>query len=111
MKKWYLIAYDVREAKRLRKVHYFLRKQALALQKSVFLVEADGTSLEELLRGVRMRADHRVDDIRLYPVAHPDAIWAAGKKAATMSGLYAAAPIKQEQSRVKAFIKTLLGKE
>ncbi len=111
MKHWYLLAYDVRDPRRLRKVHYYLRKQALALQNSVFLVQVNRSELKTMLKEVRSRSDTQADDIRLYPVTHPNKLWAAGKQAQTMSGLYAGSP-KQARADVgvDGFFKTLFKK-
>ena len=92
MTHWSLIAYDIRDPKRLRRVHGYLRKRAQALQLSVFLIKANETELDAILAGVRARADNREDDIRLYAVADPAAIWSAGTQSAAVAGLYGAQP-------------------
>ena len=89
MKQWHLLAYDVRDEKRLRKVHYYLRKRAVPLQKSVFLLHCSAADLATTLQGVRERAHLREDDIRLYPVHTPAAIWAAGQQNSAVEDLYA----------------------
>lgn len=88
MKKWHILAYDIREEKRLRKVHYFLKKRGIALQKSIFLLHCSAEDLSLILQGVRERANIREDDIRLYPVSSPHSIWAAGKQQQALSDLY-----------------------
>ena len=110
MKRWYLIAYDIRDARRLQRVHYFLRKQATALQNSVFLVWEAASGLQTILNGVRQRADTRKDDIRLYPVTHPGAIWAAGKQSEAMSELYAARPKQARRRKTGGLFKRLFHK-
>jgi CRISPR-associated protein Cas2 len=87
---WYLIAYDVREPKRLRQVHYYLRKRALAVQKSVFILQTDPAGLTETLAGLSERVLERDDDLRLYAIPGPGALWAAGRQAANLGGLYGA---------------------
>jgi CRISPR-associated protein Cas2 len=111
MKHWYLIAYDVREPKRLRRVHGYLRKQALALQKSVFAIETDPRHLEEVLEKVRERADAREDDIRLYAIPGPSAMWAAGKQAGALVGLHSGEAEARKGSIVKRLFKGLFGRE
>jgi CRISPR-associated protein Cas2 len=81
LKHWYLIAYDVRDPKRLRKVHYTLRKQALAVQKSVFIIHTDLATLAQLEAQLRERVVEREDDLRLYAIPNPAALWAAGQQA------------------------------
>ena len=84
MKQWHLLAYDVRDKKRLRKVHYYLKKRAVPVQKSVFLLHCSASDLSETLQGVRERTSLREDDVRLYPVNSPHSIWAAGLETVTI---------------------------
>jgi len=105
---WYLLAYDVRNEKRLRRVHYFCKKHGIPLQRSVFLVKADTVDLDEVVDGVRARVDDKVDDVRLYPVTHPGAIWAAGRQSDRLRGLYGSAP-QQSQTGVGRFFRNLFG--
>jgi len=88
LKHWYLIAYDVRDPKRLRQVHYYLRKHALAVQKSVFIVHTDLAQLAVIQDGLRARVLERDDDLRLYAIPGPAALWAAGQQARRLAGLY-----------------------
>lgn len=88
MKKWYVLAYDIREPKRLKKLHYYLKKQALPLQRSIFIVHCDTHQLADILQQVRERAHLREDDIRLYPINSPQSIWAAGQQAEQLHSLY-----------------------
>ncbi len=77
-KHWYLLSYDISHEKRLKKFHYRLKKQALALQKSVFLVEANRDELQQIIKLVEQYTHTLEDDVRLYPISHPKAIWSAG---------------------------------
>ncbi|MCH9698999.1 MAG: CRISPR-associated endonuclease Cas2 [Gammaproteobacteria bacterium] len=106
MKQWYVITYDVREIKRLQKVHYFLKKRAIALQNSVFLLHANQKKLQIILAGIHERVNGRVDDVRLYPVIHPNAIWAAGLQINALQGLYAGTS-KTHQPNKQSLIKRL----
>jgi len=110
MKQWYVLAYDIRDPRRLQRVHYFLRKKALALQNSVFLVNENRAGLQEIVEGIRERADNNIDDIRLYPLTHPNVIWAAGKQADAMSGLYGGKQKQDRPAQQKGFFKTLMDK-
>jgi CRISPR-associated protein Cas2 len=92
MTQWSLIAYDIRDPKRLRRVHAYLRQRAQALQFSVFLLETEESALRTILDGVRQRADTRHDDIRLYAVTDPSAVWSAGTQQAALAGLYVPQP-------------------
>jgi CRISPR-associated protein Cas2 len=108
-KHWYLIAYDVREPKRLQRIHYHLRKHALAVQKSVFLLHADADGLAEVERGLRERADARDDDLRLYAVPGPAALWAAGQQGTRMAGLHGGDA--RPRGGVRDWFKGLFGRE
>jgi CRISPR-associated protein Cas2 len=109
MKIHYLIAYDIREPKRLNRVHYFISKKATALQRSVFLVKANQSDIKSITGGLLERADTQVDDIRLYPLQSVDKIWVAGKQAEKMSGLYPSFSKKQKPSLTSRFINRLFG--
>lgn len=111
MKQWHLLAYDVREEKRLRKLHYFLRKRALPLQRSVFLLHCTASELADTLQGVRERTHLREDDVRLYPVHSPQSIWAAGQQKAAVQALYVGGEAKpsSELALMDRLFKTLFG--
>ncbi len=96
-KRWFLLAYDIRDPRRLQRTHAFVRKRGIALQRSVFLIRADRESLAELEAGIRQRVHDRRDDVRLYPVPGPAALWAAGLQQAAIGGLFAAGPDRQPE--------------
>lgn len=110
MKNHYVIAYDIRDNRRLKRIHYYISKHAKALQKSVFLAESDGKSLEKLIAGLRRRANDHLDDIRVYPVMHLDRIWAAGRQADKVRGLFAAPTAAPKKSLAKRLIGSLFGR-
>jgi len=91
-KQWYLLAYDIRHPKRLRRTHAFVKKMGVALQKSVFLIRADQEGLVRLKKGIRQHVDNRNDDVRLYPITSPTALWSAGQQQFSVSNLYASGP-------------------
>jgi CRISPR-associated protein Cas2 len=111
MKHWSLIAYDIREPKRLRRVHAYLRKQAQAVQYSVFILESDDARLNTILAGLRERADQRDDDIRLYAIPDPGAVWIAGTQAEKVAGLYAPVPSHPPARGVGQWLKGLFGRQ
>lgn len=108
-KKWYLIAYDIREAKRLKRLHYRLRKKAIPLQNSIFMAKLSNEHLQVLSREIKKHINTAQDDVRIYPIYHPDTLWAAGHQVNALSGLYAGS---QTQKIVKktSLLKKLLGK-
>lgn len=75
---WYLLAYDIRDPKRLQRVHYYLRKRALAAQQSVFFLYVTDAELKRALDAVAARIDRHRDDVRAYPISHPADVWLAG---------------------------------
>ncbi len=107
-KKWYVIAYDIRNEKRLRRLHYYLKKEAVALQKSVFLLSADAQRKNKVTSEIKARVDNREDDVRIYPVLHPNTLWVAGVQGTSLSGLYGGSPGQASASPgVKGFFKQL----
>ena len=111
MKHWSLIAYDIREPKRLRRIHRTLRKQAMAVQQSVFIIETDERHLEALLGDLRAQANNRDDDIRLYAIPNPAALWTAGTQCDKGVGLYTAAPSRSAAHGVGRWLKGLFGRD
>jgi CRISPR-associated protein Cas2 len=67
----YLIAYDIRRPKRLRRVHTVAKRYGVAIQYSVFLARLTETRLECLIRELSSEIDGRFDDIRIYPIPTP----------------------------------------
>ena len=62
----WLIAYDIRQPARLRRVHKYLSNLGYALQYSLFVADLNQTELEQLKQEMRKRADADQDDVRLY---------------------------------------------
>lgn len=97
-KTWYLIAYDIRDPKRLSRTHYFIKKKGVGLQRSLFLINANSKELAEVIGGIQARVQDKDDDVRLYPVHKPGSIWAAGKQSEKFNHLYAPAQIDKSKS-------------
>ena len=108
-KKWYLLAYDIRNMKRLQRTHYFIKKKGSGLQRSVFLVRTGKADLAELINGIRERVNDREDDVRIYPVRHPGVLWAAGQQAEKINSLYAPTPEKKSTG-LRARIRQLFSR-
>jgi len=102
---WYIISYDIREPKRLLRLHYRLKKEAIALQKSVFLVKSH--RLSKVKEIVKQYTKSSEDDVRLYPITHPNAIWAAGRQADSLSNL-GIKPHKHTVKNTTSFLQRLL---
>ena len=77
-KGWYLIAYDIANPGRLSKVHRKLKNEGLAIQKSLFLVQETESRINKLLDSIASIMALCEDDLRAYPIMHPDKIWTNG---------------------------------
>ena len=64
----HIIAYDIASPKRLGRVHRYLKKIALPLQYSVFLVEMDAERRDKVLKHLRTLIHPKQDDVRVYPL-------------------------------------------
>jgi len=67
----WLIAYDIRDPKRLSRLHRFLRRRAVPVQYSVFALRASYGQIGMLARDIEARIDLRVDDVRIYRIPEP----------------------------------------
>ena len=64
----FLIAYDIREPRRLGRIHRFLRKEGLPVQYSVFTARLTERKLQRVMAGLERMFDPRVDDGRIDPL-------------------------------------------
>ncbi len=87
-RKWYLLAYDIKNPKRLSRLHYFIKKKAICLQRSVYLVQSSEDELDVMISKIRKIVHDKKDDVRLYPVSQPGAIWSAGQQSGSLAFLY-----------------------
>lgn len=78
--KCWLVAYDIREPRRLRKVHRLLKVEGGSVQYSAFGVSADDRQLQALLQRVAALIDARADDVRAYHVPARTPVWALGRQ-------------------------------
>lgn len=78
--KTWLVAYDIREPRRLRRVHRLLRKKGLAAQYSVFTVEADDVQIRVVLRALEAEINTREDDLRAYHLPASCPVWRLGRQ-------------------------------
>lgn len=76
---WYLIAYDIADPLRLQRLHRRLRREGVAMQLSVFLVQRSQSGIVALMDELETLIHHREDDLRAYPVHDPGQIWLRGK--------------------------------
>lgn len=79
-KKSWLVAYDIRDARRLRRVHRLLKAEGGSVQYSAFGVRADDRGLQGLMQRVQALIDERVDDVRAYHVPVRSQIYMLGRQ-------------------------------
>ncbi len=68
IRKFYLLAYDIADPKRLVRVHRRVRQWGVPLQYSVFVVYTSSVGLGVLLVQLEAIIDRKRDDIRIYPL-------------------------------------------
>jgi CRISPR-associated protein Cas2 len=64
----WMIAYDIRCPRRLRRVHAFLKAEAVWVQYSVFVTSANAQQLGVIRARLDDFIDRKVDDVRIYRV-------------------------------------------
>ena len=64
----FIIAYDIRDDKRLRKMAKLLENEALRVQFSVFYIKCDKKKLFEIIDKIKKIIDEEEDDVRIYKI-------------------------------------------
>ena len=64
-----LLCYDIRDPKRLQRVHKCVKKVGLPLQYSVFYLEMSNANMTQLLNLLSSIIDPSKDDIRVYAIS------------------------------------------
>lgn len=77
-KKTWLVCYDIREPRRLRRVHRQLRKQGATVQYSAFSVYASDNEMTGVLEGLQQLIDPQRDDLRAYHLPERCPVWMLG---------------------------------
>ncbi len=75
---WYLVAYDIADPRRLRKVHHRMKKSGIAAQKSVFFVNGNENQVNDILDKIAAVMNIEEDDLRAYPITKPGEVWTNG---------------------------------
>lgn len=76
----YVIAYDVSDPKRLRRLNRCLKRFATPIQLSVFLLHGTDAELDRALDAARAEIDARKDDLRVYMLPSWGRRFALGRK-------------------------------
>ena len=74
----WILAHDIRDPKRLRKVWRYLRKEGVRLQYSIYMISGTRKKMQEILDQLAEFIDEKADDIRVYPIGENTRIWGLG---------------------------------
>lgn len=66
MKKVYLISYDIKNDRRLNRIHRFMKGKGIHLQKSVFYCYLNSEELKKLKQELLDLIEEKEDDVRIY---------------------------------------------
>jgi len=78
--KTWLVSYDIREPRRLRRVHRRLRKAGATVQYSAFSVQANDSEVLTLLASLEQLIDPKRDDLRAYHLPQRCPVWMLGRQ-------------------------------
>ncbi|MGH8937089.1 MAG: CRISPR-associated endonuclease Cas2 [Acidimicrobiia bacterium] len=67
----YLVAYDIREDKRLRRVHKTMKGYGWAMQYSVFICDLDAMELYAMRTDLAAIMNHSIDSVAIIDLGHP----------------------------------------
>jgi CRISPR-associated protein Cas2 len=76
----WMIAYDIRCPRRLRRVHAFLKAEAVPVQYSVFVTTANAQQLGVMRARLDDLIDGKVDDVRIYRVPQSPSLATLGRQ-------------------------------
>jgi CRISPR-associated protein Cas2 len=85
--KAHIIAYDIGDPKRLIRIHRYLKKLAMPIQYSVFLIECNAKELQEVRDDLQAMINPKQDDIRIYTLPLKPVIMTLGQQALSQ-GIY-----------------------
>ena len=77
-KRWHVLSYDIECPKRGQRIHRRLRNQGVFVQKSVCLLHYTAAELQAEQAEITALMDPSADDLRIYPLVHPDQAWILG---------------------------------
>jgi len=76
----HIIAYDIGNPRRLGRIHRYLKKCAMPIQYSVFLIRCTPGELTELVRELERMIDPTADDVRFYTLPRKASIMTLGRQ-------------------------------
>ena len=62
----HIIAYDIGDPRRLGRIHRYLKKRAMPIQYSVFLIRCTPQALDFVINDLEQMIDPLADDVRFY---------------------------------------------
>ncbi len=74
----WLIAHDIADPKRLKKVWRFMQKECFRLQYSVYLFSGSREQLDQVLDKLNQIVNNKEDDVRIYAITENTRIWGLG---------------------------------
>ncbi|MEY4979615.1 MAG: hypothetical protein RLZZ352_1885 [Pseudomonadota bacterium] len=76
----WLLAYDIRNPKRLQRVGRYIQREGLRLQFSVYILKGNRQHIEHVMEELRQLIDEKADDVRIYPLTENTRIWGMGQQ-------------------------------
>lgn len=71
LRRRYLVAYDIRDSKRLRQVHKVVKGFGFSMQFSVFVCDLNSRERMDLVQGLTNIVDTRIDSVALVDLGDP----------------------------------------
>lgn len=76
----WIVAYDIREPRRLVRLHRHLKRIAMPLQYSVFFIQATQAGIDLLVKEIGGIIDPYRDDVRIYRIPNRTELVFVGRK-------------------------------
>jgi len=76
----HIIAYDIGEPRRLGRIHRYLKKRAMPIQYSVFLIKCSPEQLRQVMEELNEMIDPVADDVRFYTLPRKAEIITLGQQ-------------------------------
>lgn len=80
-KRVWLIAYDIADPKRLKRIHRYLKRDAMPVQYSLFVARASAARIGAVWAGLAGLIDEKRDDVRIYLVPSTPSVAVLGRRA------------------------------
>ena len=74
----WLIAYDIKNPKRLAKVGRYINKEAVRLQYSIYMLAGTRRKMDEVSAELEKLINPKEDDVRIYPMGENTRLWGLG---------------------------------